>query len=89
MSIAERAPDDTNTDYLHRVFDPTARAIEGLERAPSGLGLLDDALALDRRRPQEYSTASGAPPSAPPTWPARKTTSRASAPPNSMTMPKE
>jgi hypothetical protein len=54
MAIAERAPDDATADYLHQVFEPTARAIDGLERALAGLGLLDDALALDLRRPQDY-----------------------------------
>lgn len=54
MSIAERAPDDTTADYLHQVFEPTARAIDGLEKALAGLGLLEDALALDLRRPQDY-----------------------------------
>jgi hypothetical protein len=53
-SIAERAPDDATADYLHRVFEPTARAIDGLEKALAGLGLLDRALALDFRRPQDY-----------------------------------
>ncbi|SOD62124.1 Site-specific recombinase XerD [Streptomyces zhaozhouensis] len=53
-SIAERAPDDTTADYLHEVFAPTARAIDGLEKTLAGLGLLDDALALDLRRPQDY-----------------------------------
>jgi integrase len=53
-SIAERAPDDTTADYLHQVFEPTARAIEGLEKALAGVGLLDQALALDLRRPQDY-----------------------------------
>jgi len=32
-SIAERAPDDATADYLHQVFEPTARAIDGLEKA--------------------------------------------------------
>ncbi|WP_055631776.1 tyrosine-type recombinase/integrase [Streptomyces griseoruber] len=54
MSIAERAPDDSTADYLHQVFEPTARAIDGLEKALGGLGLLEDALALDLRRPQDY-----------------------------------
>ncbi|AEV81195.1 Transposase B [Actinoplanes sp. SE50] len=54
MSIAERAPDDATADYLHQVFEPTARAIDGLEKALAGLGLLQDALALDLRRPQDY-----------------------------------
>ncbi|WP_107421123.1 tyrosine-type recombinase/integrase [Streptomyces sp. CB03234] len=53
-SIAERAPDDATADYLHEVFAPTARAIDGLEKALAGLNLLDDALALDLRRPQDY-----------------------------------
>jgi hypothetical protein len=53
-SIAERAPDDATADYLHQVFEPTARAIDGLEKALAGLGLLDDALSLDLRRPQDY-----------------------------------
>lgn len=34
--------------------EAAARAIAGLERALAGLGLLDDALALDLRRPQDY-----------------------------------
>ncbi len=34
--------------------EPTARAIAGLERALAGLGLLDEALSLDLRRPQDY-----------------------------------
>jgi integrase len=53
-SIAERAPDDATADYLHQVFEPTAHAIDGLEKALAGLGLLDEALALDLRRPQDY-----------------------------------
>lgn len=53
-SLAERAPDDATADYLHRVFEPTARAIVGLERALAGMGLLDEALAFDLRRPQDY-----------------------------------
>lgn len=53
-SIAENAPDDATADYLHSVFEPTARAIDGLERALAGLGLLNEALAMDLRRPQDY-----------------------------------
>jgi integrase len=53
-SIAERAPNDATADYLHKVFEPTAAAIDGLEKALAGLGLLDEALALDLRRPQDY-----------------------------------
>ncbi len=53
-SLAERAPDDATADWLHQVFDPTARAIDGLETALAELGLLDQALALDYRRPQDY-----------------------------------
>ncbi len=42
--IAERAPNDATADYLHQVFAPTAQAIDGLEKALAGLGLLDQAL---------------------------------------------
>ncbi|MDQ4116516.1 MAG: site-specific integrase, partial [Actinomycetota bacterium] len=52
--LAEGAPDDATADYLHRYFEPTARAINGLEKALAGVGLLDDALALDLRKPQDY-----------------------------------
>ncbi|WP_327411475.1 hypothetical protein [Streptomyces sp. NBC_01233] len=52
--LAERAPDSTTADYLHEAFEPTARAIDGLEKALAAVGLLDDALALDLRRPQDY-----------------------------------
>ncbi|WP_254402837.1 hypothetical protein [Streptomyces sp. AC555_RSS877] len=52
--LAERAPDSATADYLHEVLEPTARAITGLERALEGVGLLDEALALDLRRPQDY-----------------------------------
>jgi len=53
-TLAERAPDDATADYLHQLFQPTARAIDGLEKALAALGLLEDALALDLRRPQDY-----------------------------------
>ena len=52
--LAEGAPDDATADYLHRYFQPTARAVDGLEKALAGLGLLDQALALDLRKPQDY-----------------------------------
>ncbi|MFD9665884.1 tyrosine-type recombinase/integrase [Rhodococcus sp. NPDC059968] len=52
--LAEGAPDDVTADYLHQHFEPTARAIDGLEKALAGLGLLDQALALDLRKPQDY-----------------------------------
>jgi integrase len=52
--LAEGAPDDATADYLHAYFEPTARAIDGLEKTLAGLGLLDDALALDMRKPQDY-----------------------------------
>ncbi len=52
--LAEGAPDDATAAYLHGYFEPTARAIDGLEKALAGLGLLDDALALDLRKPQDY-----------------------------------
>lgn len=53
-SIAENAPDDATADYLHTVFEPTAQAIKGLEQALAALGILDEALTLDLRRPQDY-----------------------------------
>jgi integrase len=52
--LAERAPDSATADFLHETFEPTARAIAGLERALEAAGLLEDALALDLRRPQDY-----------------------------------
>lgn len=52
--LAERAPDPATADFLHEVFEPTARAIDGLEKALQGVGLLEEALALDLRRPQDY-----------------------------------
>lgn len=36
------------------MFEPTARAIDGLEKALAGLGLLEEALSHDLRRPQDY-----------------------------------
>ncbi len=53
-SLAERAPDDSTADYLHQVFEPSAQAIAGLERVLAGMGLLEQALSLDLRRPQDY-----------------------------------
>ena len=53
-SLAERAPTGEVAGFLHKAFEPAARAIEGLEKALAGLGLLDQALALDLRRPQDY-----------------------------------
>lgn len=45
-------------DFLSLVGRPEGaardRAIDGLEKALAGLGLLEDALALDLRRPQDY-----------------------------------
>ncbi|MEU1377423.1 hypothetical protein ABZ442_27765 [Streptomyces triculaminicus] len=52
--LAERAPDSATADYLHSVFEPTARAIVGLEKALEAVDLLDEALSLDLRRPQDY-----------------------------------
>ncbi|MCM1947736.1 site-specific integrase [Streptomyces sp. G2] len=53
-TLAERAPDPATADFLHDVFEPTARAIDGLEKALAAVDLLDEALALDLRRPQDY-----------------------------------
>jgi len=52
--LAEGAPDDATADYLHACFEPTARAINGLEEGTRGPRLLEDALALDMRKPQDY-----------------------------------
>ncbi|MEU0578107.1 tyrosine-type recombinase/integrase [Streptomyces griseoincarnatus] len=51
---AERAPTPEIADYFHDLFEPTARAIDGLEKALAAVGLLDEALELDLRRPQDY-----------------------------------
>jgi hypothetical protein len=69
-------PDDATADYLHQVFAPTARAVDGLEKALAGLGLLDQALALDLRRPRTTTTGCGTCPSAPPTSPPRAAAGR-------------
>jgi hypothetical protein len=53
-SLAERAPDEATAAWLHQVFAPTAAAIDELEAALAGLGVLDEALAVDLRRPQDY-----------------------------------
>ncbi|GGR01083.1 tyrosine-type recombinase/integrase [Kitasatospora griseola] len=53
-TLAERAPDPATADFLHEVFEPTTRAIAGLEKALDAVGLLDEALTLDLRRPQDY-----------------------------------
>lgn len=52
--LAEGSGDPKVADYLHQYFEPTARAIDGLEKALAAVGLLDEALALDLRRPQDY-----------------------------------
>ncbi|MFE7392792.1 hypothetical protein [Streptomyces sp. NPDC057582] len=71
--LAERARDSATADYLHEVFEPTARAIDGLERAVEAVGMLDEALALDLRRPRTTSDGSGTRPSGPRNRPASKT----------------
>ncbi|WP_405467390.1 tyrosine-type recombinase/integrase [Streptomyces canus] len=53
-TLAEGASDPATRDYLHKYFDPTARAIDGLERALAAVGLLEEALSLDLRRPQDF-----------------------------------
>ncbi|MBW3361505.1 MULTISPECIES: site-specific integrase [Streptomyces] len=52
--LAEGSSHDETRDYMHKLFEPTARAIDGLERALAAVGLLEEALALDLRRPQDY-----------------------------------
>ncbi|MEU3135774.1 tyrosine-type recombinase/integrase [Streptomyces sp. NPDC006854] len=53
-TLAEQATDSKTADFLHDYFEPTARAIAGLEKALEAVGLLDEALAIDLRRPQDY-----------------------------------
>lgn len=53
-SLAEGAPEEATAAWLHQVFAPTAAAIDELEAALAGLGVLDEALAVDLRRPQDY-----------------------------------
>ncbi|WP_267972227.1 tyrosine-type recombinase/integrase [Streptomyces glomeratus] len=38
----------------NQTFEPTARAIDGLEKALAAVGLLEEARALDLRRPQDF-----------------------------------
>ncbi|MFD9846397.1 hypothetical protein [Streptomyces parvus] len=52
--VAEGAPTSEAADYLNDLLEPPARAIDGLERALGAVGLLDEALSLDLRRPQDY-----------------------------------
>ncbi|MBK5991732.1 tyrosine-type recombinase/integrase [Streptomyces sp. MBT58] len=52
--LAEGSTHDETRDYMHKLFEPTARAIDGLERALAAVGLLEEALQLDLRRPQDY-----------------------------------
>lgn len=52
--IAEGAPTEDSIGYLHSVFEPTSRAIRGLEGALASAGLLEDALNLDLRKPQDF-----------------------------------
>ncbi|MEU9286507.1 hypothetical protein AB0D57_17745 [Streptomyces sp. NPDC048275] len=52
--LAERAPDSATADYLHEVFEPTARAIAGLGEGPGELRAPEEALSLNLRRPQDY-----------------------------------
>jgi hypothetical protein len=49
-AIAERAPDDATADYLHNVFEPTARAIDGLEKALAGLAGLPQMVGRRSRK---------------------------------------
>ncbi|MEU9169807.1 hypothetical protein AB0D34_18700 [Streptomyces sp. NPDC048420] len=54
MELDRRTGSRATADYLHRVFEPTARAIAGLEQALVGMGLLEEARSLDLRRPKDY-----------------------------------
>ncbi|WP_201300478.1 hypothetical protein [Streptomyces sp. HF10] len=53
-TLAEGAPDPRHRGYPHKYSDPTARAIDGLEGALTAVGLLEEALGLDLRRPQHF-----------------------------------
>lgn len=53
-TLAERAPDPATRDYLHDVFEPTGVAIDALESELERMEILDQALNLDLRRPQDY-----------------------------------
>ncbi|MEV6012483.1 hypothetical protein AB0M29_37520 [Streptomyces sp. NPDC051976] len=76
--LAEGAPDDATADYLHRYFEPTARAIDGLERPWPASASSRTPSPWTCANPRTTSTACGPRPSAPPTSPTRATTSRAS-----------
>ncbi|MEU7563984.1 hypothetical protein [Streptomyces eurythermus] len=69
--LAERAPDSATADYLHEAFEPTARAIAGLERALEAVGLLDEPSHSTCGGPRTTSAASGAPRSGPRNSPAK------------------
>ncbi len=74
--LAEGAPDDATASYLHDYFEPTARAIDGLEKALAGLGLPRTRSRWTCASPRTTSSGSGTPRSWPPTspGPAAKTT---------------
>jgi hypothetical protein len=54
MADVHRGAGPATADYLHDLFEPTALAIDGLKKGLAAVGLLDDALELDLRRPQDY-----------------------------------
>ena len=81
--LAEGAPDDTTADYLHQLFEPTARAIDGLERALAASASSTKPSPSTCADPRTTSAGSGPPPSAPPISPASataRTTRRTSTP---------
>jgi hypothetical protein len=54
MALTRRGALTTPPPTTSPLLRTHTRAIDGLEKALAGLGLLDDALALDLRKPQDY-----------------------------------
>ena len=52
-ALAEGAPTTQARDYIYQAFEPSARAIAGLEKALASAGLLDQARQLDLRTPRQ------------------------------------
>jgi hypothetical protein len=68
-----RAPDDATADYLHEVFEPTSRAIDGLQKTLAGPASSTKPSPWTTGAPGTTSTAPGATPSAPANWPTTTT----------------
>jgi integrase len=52
-ALAEGAPTTEARDYIYQAFEPSTRAIAGLEKALAAAGLLDQARQLDLRTPRQ------------------------------------